>query len=53
VEDDFNDDEGIDITKTRQSLWKILTGNTTELMNTYDSVFEFIEDSMPQLKKVQ
>jgi hypothetical protein len=22
-------------------------------MNTYDSVFDFIEDSMPELKKVQ
>jgi hypothetical protein len=48
----FNDDEGIDLAKTRSSIWKIVTGNTTELMNEYDSVFDFIEDSMPQLKKV-
>jgi hypothetical protein len=43
----FNDDEGIDLAKTRSSIWKIVTGNTTELMNEYDSVFDFIEDSMP------
>jgi len=49
----FNDDEGIDLAKTRSSIWKIVTGNTTDLMNEYDSVFDFIEDSMPQLKKVQ
>jgi hypothetical protein len=48
-----DDDEGIDFVKTRDSFWKIVTGNHTELMNTYDSLFDFIEDSMPELKKVQ
>ena len=48
---DTEDDE-IDLAKTKESLWSLFTGGF-QTMNQYESVFEFIEESMPQLKRVQ
>ena len=46
------EEDEIDLAKTKESLWDLLTGRF-QTVNQYESVFQFIEESMPQLKRVQ
>lgn len=49
---DQESDDEVDIEKTKEGLWTLLTGQYETVMK-YESVFKFIEESMPQLKRVQ
>ncbi|CDW76946.1 UNKNOWN [Stylonychia lemnae] len=42
-------DDEIDLVKTKENLWQLLTFSTQQ----YDSVFHFIDESIPTLKKKQ
>lgn len=51
-EEDEDGEEEVDLDKTKEGLWSLLTGQYQTVMK-YESVFKFIEESMPQLKRVQ
>ena len=51
-EEDEDIDDEVDIEKTKEGLWSLLTGQYQTVLK-YESVFKFIEESMPQLKRVQ
>ena len=41
-----DEDDEIDLERTKESLWDLLTGRF-QTVNQYESVFQFIEESMP------
>ena len=43
-------DDEIDLDKTKENLWSLITFNT---QTNFESIFHFLDDSIPKLKRKQ